>query len=472
MFSTHNINHNQLSVRNIILLFLTIIFGFASVITLAQITIPSSIENARQTIKRITITTDGTDVWSVLRDINYDNNGSTKIVLNTTLEQTNFSWRVLALDNNDNLVYSYSEQLAVSWAGGGAYREANANDIYASNTGNVGIGTSTMSGKLHIQNSGEVELYLQETNPANAANINFQTTQQRWMIGWFNTYFYIWLSWDVFLNITTWGFVGIWIGNPQARLQVNGNIIAWREGNIITGSNSAIIWGGGNGQINQISGNNSFIAGGKDHDLNGEGSAIIGWSTKNSISNSNGAFLLGWWGNEIQQQANNSAVIWGNANKITLSTEAIIAGWWSNIITSWESSIIVAGKESKIINAKHSFVWWYNARNSWHNYTFVRNSSSDSTTPFSAGKAASFLINVPGGMGINTPNPQAALHVSGDIRGNNLTITNAISANSLQLSPSSINTWNSCAATPWMIIYKWWSFYWCDNGWIRKKLDN
>lgn len=122
-------------------------------ITLAQITIPTSIQNARQTIKRVTITSDGTDAGTVLRDINYDNNGSTKILLDTLQEQTNFSGRVLALDANDNLVYSYSQQLVVSGAGGGAYREANAEDIYASNTGKVGIGTTSMSGKLHIANS-------------------------------------------------------------------------------------------------------------------------------------------------------------------------------------------------------------------------------------------------------------------------------------------------------------------------------
>jgi hypothetical protein len=61
MFSTHNLNSNQLSIRNLILLFLTIVMGFASVITLAQITIPSSIQNARQTIAKVSITEDGTD---------------------------------------------------------------------------------------------------------------------------------------------------------------------------------------------------------------------------------------------------------------------------------------------------------------------------------------------------------------------------------------------------------------------------
>lgn len=74
MFSTHNINNNTISVRNLILLFLTIVLGFASVITLAQINIVSDIENARQTIKQVTITQDGTDASTVYRDFNSGGN--------------------------------------------------------------------------------------------------------------------------------------------------------------------------------------------------------------------------------------------------------------------------------------------------------------------------------------------------------------------------------------------------------------
>lgn len=58
----HNINSNTISIRNLILLFLTIVLGFASVITLANIDILSDIENARQTIAKITVTADGTNV--------------------------------------------------------------------------------------------------------------------------------------------------------------------------------------------------------------------------------------------------------------------------------------------------------------------------------------------------------------------------------------------------------------------------
>jgi hypothetical protein len=39
-----------------------------------------------------------------------------------------------------------------------------------------------MSGKLHIKGSGETDVYIQETNPGNAANINFKNTTRTWAV--------------------------------------------------------------------------------------------------------------------------------------------------------------------------------------------------------------------------------------------------------------------------------------------------
>jgi hypothetical protein len=53
------------------------------------------------------------------------------------------------------------------------------NDIYTTHAaGNVGIGTSSMNGKLHIQGSAETEIYIEETNAGNAANINLKNTMR------------------------------------------------------------------------------------------------------------------------------------------------------------------------------------------------------------------------------------------------------------------------------------------------------
>jgi hypothetical protein len=66
MFKVHKIGGDALSVKNLVLLFLTIVFGFASVITLAQINISSDIRNAWQTISKITITESGMDTQSLI----------------------------------------------------------------------------------------------------------------------------------------------------------------------------------------------------------------------------------------------------------------------------------------------------------------------------------------------------------------------------------------------------------------------
>jgi hypothetical protein len=50
-----------MSTRNLILLFLTIVVGFASVITFAQLSIQTNISNAWQTIAGINITATGVD---------------------------------------------------------------------------------------------------------------------------------------------------------------------------------------------------------------------------------------------------------------------------------------------------------------------------------------------------------------------------------------------------------------------------
>lgn len=111
MFNAHNINNNTISIRNLILLFLTIVFGFASVITLAQINIMSDISNARQTISKISITEDGTDSAQLEMEISsegiYINSGILDV-------QTTFSGKVLGIDEEGNLIYVLSEDLIVS----------------------------------------------------------------------------------------------------------------------------------------------------------------------------------------------------------------------------------------------------------------------------------------------------------------------------------------------------------------------
>jgi hypothetical protein len=74
MFSTHNLHNPKPKIRpachptsekklgrNLVMLFLSIVFGFGAVSVLANLSIQTNIQNARQTIMRVTITDDGTD---------------------------------------------------------------------------------------------------------------------------------------------------------------------------------------------------------------------------------------------------------------------------------------------------------------------------------------------------------------------------------------------------------------------------
>ncbi len=416
MFSMHNINSNTISIRNLILLFLTIVLGFASVITLANIDILSDIENARQTIAKITVTADGTNVWELEMEVS-----SAGIYINTGIlhEQVGFSWRVLGIDDNGNLVYAFSENLVVAWWGGGGHRTGNGTDIRNINPGNVGIGTPAMSGKLHIKWAGTTDVYIEETNAGNAANINLRNTTNTWMIWGYSDRFYLGLNGTAFLNIISSWYVGIGTTWPKAPLQVIGNFIAGEYSNTISGTNSSIGWWSGN----IITGHKSVIWWGEDNQIISDKSAILWWKSNKIKEKSASSSIVGWENNEIISSLN-SFIGWGNINHITLSARSVI-GWWNtnNITDNSRYSVIPWWWYNNISNADYSFAAGVKAYNTWwYDRTFVRN--SDDSNNFYAWKTGSFLINVPfvkwdwdttaeGWIGINTNNPLWELHIGG-----------------------------------------------------------
>jgi len=81
-----------------------------------------------------------------------------------------------------------------------------------------------MSGKLHITSSAQTELYLEETNAGNAANLNLKNTTRTWALGAYS------VPYDVFyigqaggnmdFAIDNNGSVGIGTYMPKANLQV------------------------------------------------------------------------------------------------------------------------------------------------------------------------------------------------------------------------------------------------------------
>lgn len=256
MFKVHRIWSRELSVRNLVLLFFTIVFGFASVITLAQLTIDSNINNAWQTIAGIKITASGMDSLPVL--IELSSGGMTinawglymkwsGIVISSTLTQkTQYTGKVLGIDSNGNVIYTNVSDMMTLWSDAWT---VSGNNIYAAKTGyvviltgNVGIGTATpISGKLQIVNNGGTDVYIEEQKQGQAANLNLKNTYRTWTMWWATDpdVFYIgtgatrslWI-----INIAGWSwnnawYVGIWTTGPSYKLDVSWDIRAM--GNMI-----------------------------------------------------------------------------------------------------------------------------------------------------------------------------------------------------------------------------------------------
>jgi len=427
MFRVHHINTHDISIKNLILLFLTIVMWFASVITLAYIQIPSTIDNARQTIGRITITEDGTDNTATEMDIS-----SWGIYINTGIldPQPSFSGKVLGLDDNGYVIYVDSQNLVTSWSssGGwgwtGGYRTWAGDDIYNTNTDNVGIWTSTMSGKLHVTSAGTTDVYIEDTNPWSAANINFKNTVNRWMIGGYAQRFYIGLDGTAFVNITTGGYVGIGTTGPKAPLQVIGNLIVWSYDNEVIGENSTVLWG----KTNTINADYSFIWwGSTNRVLNNANSSFIWWGSTNYLSGGEYNFIWGWtsnkmlsggshnflgWGigNEIFTGKHNF-LGWGDNNKIITSNYSSIDGWRDNTIKEWSNASTIVGWLYNIISwSDYSLVWGIKS-SAYHNNSFVRN--SDIVISFKTTKPQTFIINAVWGVWIRTNDPKWDLHIAG-----------------------------------------------------------
>lgn len=500
MFNTHRIWSRNISARNLVLLFFTIVFWFASVITLANVDIISDIENARQTIGRITITSDGTNDGIRYFDFNYSWDGKTFINTSALLSQSSFSWKVLGIDDEGNLIYVASTNLVVSWAGGGiwgdGYRTGYWSDIWNVNLGGkVGIWTDTPTGKLHITSSWETDVYIEEQAAGMAASLRLLTPLgTTWIIWWDSdpNIFFIWtLGHQEYFAMTTGWFVGIWTIDPKAPLQVKWNIIGWVQTNTITGSNSTIAWWGRINMPNTISGTNSFIGGGYGSKIIGDRSAIVVWWKENNTIIGNDSFIGGGDDNTISW-TNYANIVGGKLNQIYWGTNTFIGGWVSNVIL-WNSSNSFIGwwTNNHITNATDSFAWGMQAY-ALHNNTFVWNGW---TSQFASARTGTFIINVPfstrpdmWGVGINTNDPQALLDVNGTsiirwnltVTGNilwdqDITVDWEVVAKNIEVDQrsSTVSAGTSCGSeNPGTIIYDGVGFYGCTANNTRKRLDN
>lgn len=191
------------------------------------------------------------------------------------------------------------------------------------------------------------------------------------------------------------------------------NVIAgWADNLVGGGVTGAAIAGGGAGLTNQIEADFAVIAGGAGHSIASEARygvisgghvneiqfnasvATIGGGNSNVIqSNALRATISGGDRNSIQANARSATIGGGNQNTIRAN------GWYGTIPGGDNNSAtnyaFAAGRRAKA-NQTGSFVW------------------ADATdADFTATATNQFLVRASGGVGVNTDNPTAALHIGG-----------------------------------------------------------
>jgi hypothetical protein len=168
---------------------------------------------------------------------------------------------------------------------------------------------------------------------------------------------------------------------------------------------------GGNHNIIQTNAATSFIGGGVVNTIrDNAGISFIGGGAANTAA----GFLstsVGGQGNAAM--ANNSTMVGGLFNT-NFGVLAFVGGGDNNFAAGFGS--VISGGESNRTGGSFSMAAGYHA-NALQHGTFVW--ADFQPANFSSTSTNQFLIRAQSGVGINTNNPQAALHVNGDIIANN-----------------------------------------------------
>lgn len=525
MFTKKSLSYTARSPwRNLFLLFMTIVMGLGSIMVMANLTIQTNLQNARQTIMRVTITDDGTDGGTRLMDIN---NASGKLFISQSLlhAQTSFSWNVLGLDANGELIYVPATGLAGGNGGddGDWTIDGTNTNIYRT-TGRVvvwAVPGALDADKFRVVGNNVTELTAQETTIGRPANIHLTNTVNTRMLWWYSDRFYVGLNNVAFFNVSSWGNVGIGTINPDQKFVIEENdqkisslIISWvwagwtlqankniysglivAQGNLgvaaiynqdntlelgaglyaslyITTGNKVGIGLGNNAPKTTLQVSGNFIAGAYNNSITtNDTKSFIWWWSSNTISWGTNGFIWWWWSNTVN--GSYSSIVGGVWNYIIWDANFI--GWWNNntINNNSQNSAIIWWSDITISWSNNSIALGRNIALSSKNYTFTRNSESTTFTPQSHD---AFLINAPffeygnGWVGINTSYPEADLDVNGRIKTFEIDVTNDIETRLIKLSAQS--TWEICqAANKWIILLSWANFFGC-NWSARKQLDN
>lgn len=203
------------------------------------------------------------------------------------------------------------------------------------------------------------------------------------------------------------------------------SVIGGGEANLITGSSNATISGGFANLIDAQSG--AVIAGGT-YNTNGGRASFIGAGRDNRIAtNQINSLIVGGFVNVIGTPArlttagvspNQSSVIGGGAGNYIPASNLVstIGGGLNNETTFGARAATVPGGEDNEA-ASYAFAAGRNAK-ATNQGAFVWSDSSNAS--FGSTDTNQFLVRASGGVGINTNNPDGALHVHGTTRLNGL----------------------------------------------------
>jgi hypothetical protein len=234
-------------------------------------------------------------------------------------------------------------------------------------------------------------------------------------------------------------------GNTIGREAVQATIGGGFGNTIQTNASSATIAGGTNNAI-ETSARAATIAGGQNNRILSSGPgygaqhAFIGGGADNAIDFSAlAAGILGGYGNLIGYQSDQASIGGGAYNQIEPNAAwSVIGGGQQNFVSLYSyHATIPGGFSNRVVNGSYSLAAGRRA-SALNQGTFVWADSRDAEFPSTGNNQ--FLIRANGGVGINTNNPQAALHVAGMVKADGFNGSGAAltSLNGASLADSSI----------------------------------
>jgi hypothetical protein len=201
-----------------------------------------------------------------------------------------------------------------------------------------------------------------------------------------------------------------------------------RLGNVTAGSENFIFGGEQRATTISSSGKGNTILGGRQVNITaGDGNTLVG-ARGGTLSGAYANAVLGGQSVSVTGTSDGSVTLGGISLSITSSDESIVVGGENNTIASSQNSVILGGNFNNIASSSHSIAGGYDADASAnyalafgyaitnvHNGVHMFRTYDGDSTKWSSAATNTFIVKT-GGFGINTNDPQADLHVAGEIR--------------------------------------------------------